>query len=267
MGFTHCETMKLLYRLVISVLLLSAAVQDILAWGQKGHDVTCEIAGRHLNRKARKAVDRLLEGKSMVYWSNWLDNASHTPEYAYTKTWHYKNVDAGVRYEDAPLEPKGDVVSAIKEQVRILEDKVSSTAQKRQALKMLVHLVGDIHQPMHMGHKTDLGGNQWPVIFFGKQMNLHGIWDTDVLERGHKWSYEEWANEIDRTDKALRREIVRGTPDDWARETFALATEVYNSTPQNAKLSYDYVARWTPVVERQLLRGGLRLAHLLNKVF
>ena len=259
--------MKLVYRLLFSILLLSFATQEILAWGQKGHDVTCEIAERHLTRKARKAVARLLEGKSMVYWSNWLDNASHTPEYAYTKTWHYKNIDAGVLFEDAELEPKGDVVTAINMQMQTLKDKASSTESKRLALKMLIHLVGDVHQPMHMGPKSDLGGNRWMVQFFGREKNLHGIWDSDVLEGGHKWSYEEWATEIDVLSKKQNREICCGTVEDWAKETFAIATEVYRLTPQGSKLSYDYQARWTPVIEQQLLRGGLRLAHLLNSVF
>ncbi len=259
--------MKILYRFMFSLLLLSFATQEILAWGQKGHDVTCEIAERHLTRKARKAVARLLEGKSMVYWSNWLDNASHTPEYAYTKTWHYKNIDAGVLFEDAELEPKGDVVTAINKQMQTLKDKAASTQDKRLALKMLIHLVGDVHQPMHMGHKSDLGGNRWMVQFFGREKNLHGIWDADVMEGGHKWSYEEWATEIDVLSKKQNREICCGTVEDWAKETFAIATEVYSLTPQGSKLSYDYQARWTPVIEQQLLRGGLRLAHLLNSVF
>ena len=105
------------------------------------------------------------------------------------------------------------------------------------------------------------------VHYFGKEKNLHGIWDTDILEGGHKWSYEEWATEIDRLNRRQIKEICKGSVDDWARETFAIATEVYGSTPQGSKLSYDYQARWTPVIERQLLRGGLRLAHLLNSVF
>lgn len=259
--------MKVKYRFLVLVLSLCAVLPDVFAWGQKGHDVTCEIAERHLDRGARKAVKRLLEGKSMVYWSNWLDNASHTDQYAYTKTWHYKNIEAGVEYEDAQLEPKGDVVTAIKRQVQTLKDKTASTESKRLALKMLVHLVGDVHQPMHMGRKADLGGNLHKVIYFGKEKNLHSIWDTDVLEGGYKWSYEEWATEIDRTSKKQRKEICSGSVDDWARETYVVAKEVYHCTPQQAKLSYDYQARWIPVIEQQLLKGGLRLASLLNEIF
>lgn len=268
----HCryEDMSLVMNNMCRFLLLSlalfAALPDVLAWGQKGHDVTCTVAYRHLGRKAKKEINRLLEGKSIVYWCNWLDNASHTPEYAYSKTWHYRNVDAGVAYEDAVAEPKGDVVTAIRRQIQLLSDKSTSVAERRLALKMLVHLVGDLHQPMHMGHKTDLGGNLWPVVYFGQETNLHSVWDSSVLESGHRWSNTEWADEIDRLDKAAIREVCRGSIDDWARETLKLTADVYAGTPQNALLSYDYVAEWTPYVERQLLFGGLRLAYLLNQI-
>ncbi len=255
-----------LYRFCLLCLALLLSVGETYAWGQKGHDITCTIASRHLTKKARKQVNRLLDGYSMVYWSNWLDNASHTPQYAYTKTWHYKNVDEGIAYENAPLEPKGDVVTALKKLMHDLSDKTADDVQKSLALKMLIHLVGDLHQPMHMGHKTDLGGNRWAVHFFASDTNLHYIWDTDVLEYGHKWSHTEWAEELDRVDKAEMQEICQGTLDDWARETLQTASEIYATTPQDSEHSYDYLARWVLVVERQLLRGGLRLAYLLNKI-
>lgn len=258
-----CKIAKLF---ALSVLVFSINV-DTFGWGQKGHDITCEIASRHLNAKARKTVKKLLEGKSMIYWSNWMDNASHTPEYAYTKTWHYKNVDHGVLYAEAPLEPQGDVVTAIEQQIGILKDKKTSFQAKRLALKMLVHFMGDLHQPMHMGHKSDLGGNKWIVNYFGKDKNLHGIWDTDVLESGHKWSYTEWADQVNSVTRRERKQICEGTIHQWAEETYHITTQVYEGAPQGSKLSYDYVAQWTPVVEQQLLRGGLRLAYILNSIF
>lgn len=256
-----------LYRVCLVCLSMFVVVAEACAWGQKGHDVTCTIASRHLSKKARKQIRRLLNGRSMVYWSNWLDNASHTPQYAYTKTWHYKNVDDGVAYENAPIEPKGDVVVALQKLMHDLSDAKADDAQKTLALKMFIHLVGDMHQPMHMGHKTDLGGNLHTLRFFGRDTNLHSIWDTDVLEYGHKWSHAEWAEELDRVGKDEMQKICQGTLDDWAQETQHLATEIYDATPQDANLSYDYLAQWTPVVEKQLLRGGLRLAYLLNKIF
>lgn len=89
-------------------------------WGQKGHDTVAEIASRHFTDRTRAAVDSIFDGLSPIYWANWLDNASHTPEYDYSKTWHYKNIDADKTYETAPLNPKGDIVRAVKEQVEAL---------------------------------------------------------------------------------------------------------------------------------------------------
>lgn len=242
-----------------------------MAWGQKGHDTTCAIAQQHLSKKAQKRIAAILDGKSILYWSNWLDNAVHTPQYEYAKTWHYKNIDAGQRYEDVPPFPAGDVVTALTD----LETKLreyerapkAHEAEEALALKMYVHLMGDLHQPMHMGHATDLGGNNIKVKYFGRDANLHGIWDTNLLESAHAWSHTEWVEEIDRTTKAERISIACGTIDDWARETLSIATEVYEDTPEGTRVSYDYVAKWAPTIEAQLLRGGIRLADRLNAIF
>ena len=126
------------------------------------------------------------------------DNASHTPEYSYSKTWHYKNIDANETFENAQMHESGDVVRAIREQAYILNNPDSSDEQKSLALKMLVHLVGDIHQPMHMGLRSDLGGNRWMVKYFNSPKNLHSIWDSSLPESAHKWSYTEWQQQIDR---------------------------------------------------------------------
>lgn len=237
------------------------------AWGQKGHDVTCAVARRHLDKKVRRKIDKVLDGQSIVYWSNWLDNASHSERFAYTKTWHYKNIDADETYENAIQNPDGDVLTAIQAQIAALKSGTLDKESEALALKMLVHLVGDLHCPMHMGHKTDRGGNRWQVQFFGNGKNLHGIWDSDLLESAHKWTFSEWAEEIDTGGKTEYSEIVKGAPEDWGRETYLLATQIYEETPVGSKLSYDEVARWAPVIENQLLKGGLRLAAILNDIY
>lgn len=256
---------KIVRFLVFAIALVVAV--EASAWGQKGHDTTCAIAQRHLSKKAQRAVDGLLDGKSIVYWSNWLDNASHTPQYAYTKTWHYKNIDEGQTFDEAPLLETGDVVRALDEQTTRLKSGKLSREEKQLALKMVIHLMGDLHQPMHMGHKTDLGGNLWQVTFFAQTLPLHTVWDENLVERAHAWSHTEWADEIDRADKKVVQDIQQGSFTDWAKETHRLATAVYDGSPQGSNLSYDYVAQWTPIVEQQFLRGGLRLARILNKIF
>ncbi len=253
-------------KIIISFNLLLTAL-TALAWGQKGHDVTAYIAECHMTPATRLAVDSILENRSIVYWSNWLDNASHQPEMRYTKTWHYKNVDEGVRYEEAPANPAGDAVTAIKAQVEKLTDPYASLADSQLAMKILVHVMGDIHMPLHMGHATDLGGNRIKVKYFGRDNNLHSVWDSSIPESAHKWSYTEWQQQIDRLTPEQQFKVVAGSVDDWAKETIAIAARVYEAMPDGTTISYDEVAAWTPTVEQQFLYGGLRLAHVLNTIY
>ncbi len=256
------------YKKYLTTAVLSTMALSCYPWGQKGHDTICFIAENHLTDSTKIAVEKLLDGKSIVYYANWMDNASNTPEFAYSKTWHYKNIDEGETFANALLEPKGDVVKAIRIQTATLLSDSVSDEHKAIALKMLIHLVGDIHQPMHIGHRSDRGGNKWFVKYFGSPTNLHSLWDSKLVESAHKWSYTEWQQQIDRaTPERIQDIIANGTPEKWGEECFRIATKVYNSTPQEGNLSYNYINNWTPVIESQFLNGGLRLADLLNSIF
>jgi len=241
--------------------------QNAFSWGQKGHDVVCAVAEQHLSGSARKKIEKVLDGKSIVYWANWMDNASHTKEYSYTSTWHYKNVDAGETYETAPINKDGDVVIAIDNQIQAIKGGNLSKEEEALALKMLVHFVGDLHCPMHMGHKSDLGGNKWQVRYFNSGTNLHSIWDSGVVESAHNWTYTEWVEQIDRVSGKDAALIASGVVADWAKETLAISDAVYDGTPVGSKLSYDYVYEWAPTIEGQLLKAGLRLARILNELY
>lgn len=260
-------TIKTTLKAMLTGVALLASSVDAFSWGQKGHDITCAIAQQHLTRKAARQIDRILEGRSIVYWSSWMDTASHTPEYAYTRTWHYKNIDADETYDGAAVNESGDVVTAINAQIDALKSGTLNKEQTQIALRMLVHLVGDVHCPMHMGHRSDSGGNKWQIQYFGQGKNLHGIWDSDVLESSRKWTYSEWTKEIDILDRKTAARIAEGTPYEWGRETHAITSQIYAGTPVGSKLSYDYVRDWSPVIEQQLLKGGIRLAAILNDIF
>ena len=253
------------------VILLTAAVasmQPMWGWSQKGHDVTAYIAEQHLTAATAAAVDSLLEGRSMVYWANWLDNASYQPELSYTRTWHYKNVEAGCDYEQAVQEPKGDVVTALRQEIGVLARGVEAAlAESQLALKIIIHLMGDLHQPMHLGRLAERGGNEVKVKFFGKETNLHALWDSSLPEAAHKWSYSEWQQQIDRPATYDMAAAVAGNIDDWARASMLLAREQYVYFQPGTKASYNHIARWTTTIERQFLLGGLRLAHVLNIIF
>lgn len=253
-------------KIALSTLFLFAVAQ-VFGWGQKGHDVTAYIAECHLTPKAAKQIDRILDGHSLVYYANWLDNASHTPEYAYTKTWHYLNIDEEKTLETMPRNEHGDVLTAVTAIYEKLKNGGLSHEEEQFNLKMLIHLVGDMHCPMHTGRLSDRGGNDRPVVLFGRPSNLHSIWDSGIVEAAHKWGYIEWRQQIDRASKQSIRAIRSGTPTDWLRETQQICNEVYAKTPEGAMISYNYVNDFAPIIEQQFLRGGLRLARLLNEIY
>ena len=255
--------MKRLFVLLVSVVLSVNA----FGWGQKGHDVVAYIAECNLAPKAAAKIEKILGGHTPVYYANWLDNASHTKELAYTKTWHYLNIDEGKTFETMEKNKQGDVLVAVNEIYAKLKEGNLSQEEEALNLKMLIHLVGDMHCPMHLGRKSDRGGNRRQIVWFGRGNNLHKIWDTNLPEAAHKWSYSEWQRELDRLPKAEKQAIAAGTPEDWARQTHAICVEIYEAAPEGTKMSYDYVSKYTPVVEQQFLRGGLRLARLLNEIY
>ena len=238
------------------------------AWGQKGHDVVAYIAEKHLSKRTLKRVTEVLDGNSLVYVANWMDNASHTDEYAYTKTWHYVNVnpDEG-SYNNSTKTSSGDVVTAINGIVERIKSGTLTDEQERAELMMLIHLVGDMHCPMHAGMKSDRGGNGTKVKYFGKQRNLHSVWDSEIVESAHRWSYSEWQQQVDRASRKEQKAITQGCPNDWIEETVLLVRDIYATSSTGENLSYDYVAHYAPVVEQQLLKGGIRLAKILEELY
>lgn len=257
--------------LILSAILLAVNCQAAFGWGQKGHDIVAYIAQQHLTKKAQKAIGEILDGRSIVYYSSWMDNLQNSPAwqdgYDATATWHYANVDEGHTYETMRKEPKGDVLTALEMVISKLKSDTLTDSLRSDYLRMLVHMVGDMHCPMHAGRLSDLGGNQHQIRFFGQETNLHSIWDTAMIDTAHKWSYTEWQRQLDRYTKKERQAIAEGTLYDWFVETVAAAKMLYDATPVGAELGYRYLYDFTPLLETQLLHAGYRLAAILNDIF
>ncbi len=254
-------------RFLLSITLSFAMILNALAWGQKGHDIVAFIAECHLTDSARTEVDRLLAGYSMVYWSNWADSAKYTKEYKYTAPWHYRNVEEGQTPSSTPTHKDGDVVWAVEEMTRRLQDSSLSKEEHTFALKLLIHLVGDLHCPMHAGRSSDSGGGRIPMTFFYEATNLHVVWDSQLIDRVHDWSYTEWADQIDRLSPNQEASVVSGAPSDWFSESYAVAVEIYKDAKRSQEESYDYRDKYQLALETQLRNGGLRLAEILNKIY
>lgn len=254
-------------RYLIFAVALCVSLQSF-GWGQKGHDVVAYIAECNLKPRTYQKVVKKLGNHSLVYYSNWLDNASYSAEYRYTKTWHYANVDEGKTYDTMAKEPKGDVVTAIETLVAELKSGKLTAEQENIRLRMLIHLVGDIHCPMHAGRLSDRGGNNVIVRYFGKDVKLHSLWDTQLVEAAHKWSYTEWEQQLNKYCTAdCKEQLAKGTPKDWLNESHAIAKKIYAASQPKSRLSYDYTASFAPTIEQRLLAGGIRLAYLLNEIY
>jgi hypothetical protein len=267
--------MKKLTFILLAIMMFN--ITDASAWGAKGHDVVAAIAERHLTPKAKRKLNKLLDGHSIVYYSSWMDSIQNSPYwedgYNKTKTWHYANVDKGFTYETMTKNPDGDVVTGLEMLTKEMTENYDNLtdSMKVDYLKMIVHMVGDMHCPMHAGRLSDLGGNRTKVIWFRNETNLHSLWDSTFIDAARKWSYSEWRDHLDRKGKKFYKAAVQGSYEDWFMATVENAAELYDYVERQGKdepnFSYQYVYDFSPMLEEQLLLGGLRLAHVLNSIF
>lgn len=255
-----------LFVLIPFFLLTANSHEDDFFWGQNGHRVTGKIAEEYLTKKAKKAINIILEGKSLAFVSTYADEIKSNNKYRKYNTWHYINMGLEENYENSEKNPEGDLVSGINKCIEVLKDEKSTKEDKNFHLKMLIHLIGDLHQPMHIGKKEDKGGNDFQVQWFGQGTNLHSVWDTKMIEN-YNMSYIELAENADQLSKSQVNVIQQGTVIDWVNEVHIQTNKVYNSAKVGEKLSYRYSYLYLETARTQMQRGGIRLAKLLNEIF
>jgi hypothetical protein len=263
--------MKYNMQKIITILFFSLLSQCAFAWGITGHRVIAEIAERHLTKNAKKNLSLLIGREPLAYWANWADfiKSDTTEKWKGTGPWHYVDLPAGLDESEFADKLKSinekNLYTQIPAMEKILRSKRTSLTEKQEALHFLIHLVGDMEQPLHVGHSEDLGGNRIEEYWFNRRTNLHTIWDEDLVDY-QKWSYTEYVTNIDVASDAEIRQMQSGTLEDWLYQTYQLAQEVYDETPANAKLGYDYNYLFYYKLNKQLLMGGLRLAKILNDI-
>ncbi len=262
--------MKKIY--LLTILALSVLFPAHLgAWSMTGHRVIAEIAQRNIHPDTNKKINALLDDLPMAYWANWPDfiKSDKTGEWDHTHIWHYVNAPGDLQKNDfisfIRNIKQDNLYSEIPKLADILRDNVSSPEQKRIALIFLIHLMGDAHQPMHVGREEDLGGNKVFVLWFNDPSNLHSVWDGKLIDY-EKYSYTEYADILNIVSKDRKKELRRGSLEDWLFETYTYANEIYSSVSDGEKLMYEYSYKYKSVVEIQLQRAGLRLAAVLDMV-
>ncbi|MEP2937077.1 MAG: S1/P1 nuclease [Gilvibacter sp.] len=258
--------MNRLYTALFAFLIFMSPQAILADWGKTGHRATGEIASQYLSKKAQRAIDDLLNGASLALVSTYGDEIKSDPKYREFGPWHYVNYPFGADYQTSPKSDRGDIIVAIQKCVAVLKDKTSSKEDKAFYLKLLVHFLGDLHMPLHVGIADDLGANRFQVQWFDDGTNLHRVWDENLIEY-YNMSYTELAQNAMRLSEAQLKMIQGGTVLDWMAESRELCEDVYENTKVGANLKYDYAYRYMDTVRSQLQKGGIRLAVLLNDIF
>ena len=235
-------------------------------WGKTGHRVVGEIAEEYLDEKAKRAISDLLDGHSLAFVSNHADEIKSDRKYDSFGPWHYVNFPFGEKYENHPKSQDGDIVQGIQTCIDVLKDDKSSRDDKSFYLKMLIHFIGDLHQPLHIGIADDKGGNDFQVRWFNSGTNLHTVWDSKMLS-SYEMSYTEVAANADELTRDEVIEMQKGTVLDWVYDSRQLCEDVYANTKIGEKLGYRYMYDYMDTVRLQLQKGGVRLASVLNEIF
>jgi len=243
-----------------------------ISWGPTGHRTVAAIAEKHLTPSARQHVQDLIGENSLADISNYADEVRDVPEFKYTGKWHFLNLRGGLSFEQFVAAVKADSLPNVYSMVlKCCHDLKSDTTSKQNrvlALKFLVHLVGDMHQPMHVSHARDHGGNLIHVVFNNERKitNLHAVWDSKLIDQQPMTLDMRVAD----YDTATPLQITRWQNDDvlmWAYESYAISEQIYADLPKGHVLSPTYYNTVIPIVRKRILQGGIRLAGLLNDIY
>jgi nuclease S1 len=245
---------------------------SVWSWSRIGHHVVARMAEERLTPHALVVVHGLLgPDVSLAGISTWADEQREIPR---TGPWHYVNVPiTESRYDSKFCQSGGCIVSKIEDFKRVLQNPNAGKIEKQRALKFVIHLIADLHQPLHVGDTGSRGGNLIQVRFYNAGSNLHRVWDLKMMER-HTESEQVWLGELDSLVNPTNiSQWSKGTIEDWATESLQAAKEAYCMPgtkmvmQSGANLGDDYCSMALPVIQRQLAKAGIRLAYTLNNIF
>jgi hypothetical protein len=241
------------------------------AWGVEGHRAIGIIAENHLSEKARRQVALLLGSQSLAMVSTLPDEMRYLPEFKETAPWHYVNTAMGLAHAPylaavkAQVEP--NAYNALLLKVREMKDPTKSVAQRAEALIFVVHIVGDMHQPMHTGRAEDKGGNDIKMTYRGKDTNLHSLWDSGLLDY-QGLTYTEMGQQYSPVPASLVKTWqATADPAEWLFESYTVAGQLYAEAAQNPNPDYRYYPAHAEIVKQRIQQAGMRLAAVLNEAF
>ena len=260
--------MKAVKKILLGLALFYTPLQT-MAWGTNGHRISGQIAENHLSAKARAAIKAILGNESIAMASNFGDFIKSDPHYKSFDPWHYIDLEHIHSYNELTGYIKRDTTTNLYSRIVFLsgelKKKSTTKANKVLYLKMLIHLVEDLHQPLHTtGHES--GGNGIKLKWFNEETNLHTIWDSKLINF-QELSYTEYVRSIDFATKAEIRKWQSTPVTNWLYESNVLAEKITGEAKSGETLSYNYNFKYKYTLNQQLLKGGVRLAGLLNQIF
>lgn len=258
---------------MLLTLMVFLLLMPLPAWGPTGHRVVGQIAMNHLSPKAIIEIEKILGHHDLAMVSNWADEIRGFDEYKYLDTWHYVSINDDETYETSKKNEKGDIILAIQKCEATLKDSSQPKEKRAEALKLLVHFIGDVHQPLHVGRRDDRGGNEIDVLFFKEETNLHKVWDSEMINF-RMLSFTEYARFLDRYSAEEVKALQETDLMTWVKESKALRDKVYTFNRHKEVdgeklpyLSWDYRDLAVPIIDKRLGEGGIRLAARLNAIF
>lgn len=257
-------TVPSLFALVLSVALLS--------WGVTGHRTIGKIAAGHLSSQAKAAIHELIGDTTLAEISTWADEVRGQPAFRNTGPWHYINLPLGLDFADFEAKVKDmtqdNVYSALQQQERILGAATSTRPQKVEALKFIVHFVGDLHQPMHVSREEDKGGNTIQLNYDGNGTNLHALWDSKLIDH-QGLTYEQMAEKYDHATPAQIKQWQSDPLIQWIWESYQASSKLYEEIDALKSRAIDdsYYQAHIAIIEDRIEKAGIRLAGVLNEIF
>jgi len=262
--------LNLLKKLILGIAIVYAPLKS-MAWGAEGHRIAGQIADSYLTPKARTAIKAILGYESIAITSNWADFIKSDPNFSYMSPWHYVDLDTAYTYPELKnflsQDTKVDAYTKLNFLIAELKKKDLSKENKLLYLRMLIHIVEDVHQPLHVGHTSDKGGNDIKVTWFNTPTNLHSVWDSQLIDF-QQLSYTEYTAAINHTTAAQRAEWQKAPISQWLFESSQIANKLYSETKNGDVLNgYRYNFDHIAIVNQQLVKAGVRLAGVLNQIF
>lgn len=261
---------QLVLKLAFIVITFYLPVQA-MCWGMLGHRVVGEIADKYLSKKTRTEIKKIMGNESLAMSSNWADFIKSDSSFDYLETWHYVNFSPGLSLAEMKTHLAKD--TSINAYTRInflvaeLKKKSLPKDKKLFYLRLLIHFVGDIHQPLHVSPDGTRGGNDIKVNWFSTPSNLHRVWDSHIIEY-QQLSYSEHVKAINFADHAQVHKWQKQPVSEWLYESYSLAADLHDEIKSpNPRLGYEYNFKHIATLNQQLLKGGIRLAGLLNEIY